>query len=144
MQIKYQTEIISIDGYWELFETTGWNNDYQISKQDLADVLKKSWYYLAAYDGDRLVGFGRVSTDGILHAMIYDLITDPEYQAHGIGTEILSRLVKKCKDENIRDIQLFCAKGKRIFYEKRGFVARGVESPGMEYKILKENCSRGK
>ncbi len=144
MQIKYQTEIISIEDYWDLFEGTGWNKDYKISKQDLSTVLEKSWYSVAAYDGDRLVGFGRVSTDGLLHAMIYDLITDPAYQANGIGSEILSKLVNKCKDENIRDIQLFCAKGKRKFYEKRGFVARGEESPGMEYKILMKCSSGGK
>jgi len=137
MQIKYQNELFLIDGYWDLFEATGWNDDYKISKQDLSVVLKNSWYMVAAYDGDRLVGFGRVITDGILHAMIYDLITDPEYQEKGIGSEILTRLVDRCKESNISDIQLFCAKGKRKFYEKRGFVARHEESPGMEYKVAK-------
>ncbi len=135
MKFNYRSEINTIDEYWNLFEATGWNENYKISKQDLSDVLKKSWYYVAAYDGERLIGFGRVSTDGILHAMIYDLITDPTYQRKGIGAEILSRLVKKCREENIRDIQLFCAKGKRKFYERRGFVVRNEEAPGMEYKV---------
>jgi hypothetical protein len=37
-------------------------------------------------------------------------------------------------DANIRDIQLFCARGQRAFYEKRGFVARPDDAPGMQYK----------
>jgi len=42
------------------------------------------------------VGFGRIVTDGILHAMVYDLITDPEYQGSGVGSEVLRMLVAKC------------------------------------------------
>lgn len=140
MQVIYQTKLNSIEGYWNLFETTGWNKGYKISKQDLSIALEKSWYLVAAYGGDRLIGFGRIVTDGILHAMIYDLITDPMSQEKGIGSEILMRLVKKCQEEGIRDIQLFCAKGKRKFYEKRGFVARHEESPGMEYGISQLCC----
>ncbi len=80
-----------------------------------------------------LVGFGRIVSDGILHAMVYDFITHPEYQSKGVDSEVLTRLVEKCQESGIRDIQLFCAKGKRRFYEKRGFVARAEEGPGMDY-----------
>lgn len=64
--------------------------------------------------------------------MIYEMIIFPEYQGKGIGKEILNMLVEKCKTNNIRDIQLFCAKGKREFYEKYGFVARQEDAPGMQ------------
>jgi len=79
------------------------------------------------------VGFGRLVSDGILHAMIYELIVLPEYQGKGIGGKILEKLVKKCKESDVRDIQLFCAAGQREFYEKRGFVARTEGAPGMQY-----------
>jgi hypothetical protein len=52
-----------------------------------------------------MVGFGRIVTDQVLHAMIY-----------------------------IRDIQLFCARGKQAFYEKHGFVVRPIDAPGMQYQ----------
>lgn len=133
MQITYKSELNTIEGYWKLFESTGWNEEYRISQEDLARVAEKSWSLVAAYDGERLVGFGRIVSDGLLHAMVYDLITDPEYQGRGIGAEVLRRLVDRCNWEGIRDIQLFCARGKRAFYEKRGFKARDEEAPGMEY-----------
>ncbi len=133
MVVKYMTELKSIDGFWLLFEKTGWNKDYKIFKEDLAVAVNNSRFIVAAYEGNRLVGFGRVVTDGILHAMVYDLITDPDYQGRGVGSEVLMRLVEKCQESGIRDIQLFCAKGKRKFYENRGFVVRPEEGPGMDY-----------
>lgn len=133
VHIRYQTELSSLDGYWQLYEGTGWNREYRIVQDDLAVVLQNSWYLIAAYEGDRLVSFGRIVTDGLLHAMVYDLITDPDYQGRGIGGEVLRRLVAKCREAGIREIQLFSAAGKREFYQKRGFRPRDAESPGMEY-----------
>jgi GNAT superfamily N-acetyltransferase len=133
MSLRYDAELTSVDGFYTLFESTGWNREYQLSRQELADALRNSWHVVAAYEGGRLVGIGRVVSDGILHAMVYDLITDPECQRKGIGSEILSRLVRKCREAGIRDIQLFCAWGKRSFYEHRGFRARAEDAPGMEY-----------
>jgi GNAT superfamily N-acetyltransferase len=60
------------------------------------------------------------------------MIVYPEYQGKGIGTEILHRLIKKYMDNNIKNIQLFCAKSKRKFYEKLGFIARPDDAPGMQ------------
>jgi ribosomal protein S18 acetylase RimI-like enzyme len=133
MAITYGTELTSIDGYWSLFESTGWNRQYRIKKVDLATVLERTWYMVTAYDGQRLVGIGRIVSDGLLHAMIYDLITDPGYRGKGIATEILRRLVARCREARVRDIQLFCADGAQEFYEKRGFRARPSGAPGMEY-----------
>lgn len=92
-----------------------------------------SWYVASAYDDGRLVGTGRVVSDGLVHAMVYDLIVLPEFQGMGIGAALLDRLVRRCTQSRIRDIQLFCARGKRPFYEKRGFVARPTDAPGMQY-----------
>lgn len=133
MSIVYETQLRTIDGFWNLFETTGWNNEYHLTKENLAAALRNSWFEVAAYDGNRLVGYGRVVTDGLLHAMVYELITERDYRGKGIGSEVLSRLVKECRRAGIRDIQLFCARGMRGFYEKRGFRARDCEAPGMEY-----------
>ena len=133
MPIEFRPEIPTRDQFWELFQTTGWNEKYQLSPNDLMRSLRASWSMLGAYDGERLVGFGRLVSDGVLHAMIYELIVLPEYQGQGIGGKILEKLVEKCRQAGVRDIQLFCARGKREFYEKRGFVARPDDAPGMQY-----------
>jgi GNAT superfamily N-acetyltransferase len=130
--IEYRNEIPLEEGYARLFKTTGWNQLYQASPAELLAALNHSWYVVAAYDGDVLIGFGRVVSDQVIHAMIYDMIVHPEYQNCGIGGEILERLVRRCQEAGLRDVQLFCALGKQRFYEKHGFVARSGDAPGMQ------------
>ncbi len=131
--MKYEAALRSVHPFWTLFESTGWNDEYRLTEEEYEAALRASRFVVAAYDGDRLAGFGRVVADGRIHAMVYDLITDREYRGRGIGTEILRRLVEACREAGIRDIQLFSARGAREFYEKRGFRARSVDAPGMEY-----------
>jgi GNAT superfamily N-acetyltransferase len=133
-EIQYSQEKPAIDQFWELFLTTGWNSEYQIGPADLGRALDNSQYSISAYVGEKLVGFGRVVTDGVTHAMIYDMIVDPPYQRCGIGSQILERLVELCLDAKIRDIQLFCARSKVTFYESHGFVTRPLDAPGMQYR----------
>ena len=130
--MHFSEEFPAAAEYVALFETTGWNVEYNLSAAELAKALQNSQMAACAYEGERLVGFGRVLTDGVMHAMIYDLIVHPEWQGRGVGGELLRRLVERCLAGGVRDIQLFCARGKRSFYEKRGFIARPDDAPGMQ------------
>jgi GNAT superfamily N-acetyltransferase len=133
MAITYATELRSVEGYQALLRSTGSDPDCRLTGEDLAAALAKSWHLETAYDGERLVGFGRIVSDGVLHAMIYDVVTDSGHWDQGVGAEILRRLVARCREAGIRDIQLFCAEGARTFYEKGGFRPRPADAPGMEY-----------
>jgi len=134
MPISLSEQLPDKQEYFNLFITTGWNQQYQASPEQVEQANRNSWLTVSAYDEEKLVGFGRVVTDFVLHAMIFDMIILPAYQGQGIGTIVLERLVKKCKDHGIRDIQLFCAKGKRGFYEKNGFEVRAEDAPGMQLR----------
>jgi len=120
--------------YLALFETTGWNCEYHLTAEELNDALRRGWYWVGAYDRDRLVATGRIVSDGTFHALIVDVIVRPEYQAQGLGTNIMQRLLEHCRQARIRDVQLFCAQGKASFYGKLGFVSRPVDAPGMDYR----------
>jgi ribosomal protein S18 acetylase RimI-like enzyme len=120
------------EAFFTLFETTGWNEEYRLDANQLYNALQHSWICVSAYDGDSLAGFGRVVSDGILHALIVDLIVRPEYQGQGIGSNLLRELVARCREADLRDIQLFCARGQAGFYEKHGFQVRPVDAPGMQ------------
>jgi len=125
-------KIPTAEQFYELFETTGWNTKYELSKDELYIALKNSWYCLSVYDNNQLIGFGRIICDGIVHALLVDVIIHPDRQGEGIGKEVMDKLVAKCKKHKIRDIQLFCAKDKACFYEKLGFERRKDDSPGMQ------------
>ena len=60
MKIEYRDDLPLASEYAELFETTGWNTAYQASAEELSKALRQSWYTVSAYEGDGLVGFGRV------------------------------------------------------------------------------------
>ena len=135
--IELREQLPDKDEYFSLFNTTGWNKEYKASPDDLERANQNSWLVIAAYDESKLVGFGRVVTDFVLHAMIFDMIILPDHQGQGIGTMILERLVDRCLEGGIRDIQLFCAEGKRAFYEKNGFEVRAVDAPGMQRKRVR-------
>lgn len=136
MQISYQTNRLpEKNQFYDLFLTTGWNEKYQLNKERLFEAVQSSWYMISAYDGNKLIGFGRIISDGILHALIVDMIILPEYQGQGIGSILLKKLVDRCNANHIKDIQLFCAKGKTGFYKKFNFEERPVDAPGMQFKF---------
>jgi ribosomal protein S18 acetylase RimI-like enzyme len=130
--VEYYEKIPDEDAYWNLFKETGWNDYYSFTSSDLYEAISNSWYAISAFIGDNLIGFGRIISDGIHHAFIVDMIVSQAYQGKGIGKEILTRLINKCKKNNIRDIQLFAAEGKSGFYEKNGFAKRPSKAPGMQ------------
>jgi len=133
MPLDIRAELPVINDFWKLFLTTGWNDGYKARRAELEAALQTSWYAVSVYEDGLLVGFGRVLSDGILHAMIYEVIVAPTHQRRGIGTLIVSRLIEKCREAGIRDIQLFSAPGKQSFYEQLGFNVRPSNAPGMDY-----------
>lgn len=118
--------------YGRLFETTGWNKSYQASAQEFHQAISDSWYVLSAYENGRLVGFGRIISDGVLYALICDLVVNPTCQGQGIGSSLLDKLIAHCRSKGIRVIWLFAAKGKSSFYKKFGFQERPLDAPGMQ------------
>lgn len=138
-KFNFSEKIPETKQFMGLFLTTGWNDSYKLTAKELASALEQSWYTYAAYDGEKLVGFGRIVCDGIVHAVIFDLIILLEYQRKGLGKVILEKLVDKCKQHQVRDIQLFSATNKAGFYEKSGFTKRPELSPGMELKWFRKD-----
>ena len=137
MEIEYSHQAPDMFALYNLYQTTGWYLEKPISQSEIARAVDNSQFKVSAYsEGPRLVGFGRVLTDGVIHAMIYEMIVEPRYQRRGIGKTILKMLVDYCLELKVRDIQLFCARDRRGFYEKSGFAARPDDAPGMQYTGL--------
>ncbi len=136
MSIEYIKDDIPEKGaFFQLFESTGWNEEYKLTADEMHQALSSSWVMVSAYDSEKIVGFGRVICDGKLHALITEMIVLPGYQGQGIGKHILEMLLEKCYRHEIRDIQLFSARGKAGFYEKYGFARRPDDAPGMGIKF---------
>lgn len=118
-----------IDLYKEA--TSEWSSQGLYTYDELYRAICNSWYYVSIYHDTRLIGFGRIISDGIYQTLICDVMVLPEYQNHGVGAKIMETLLNKCDEKGIKWVQLLSAGGKQGFYEKFGFTARDAGSPGM-------------
>ena len=134
--VKFEEILPTPDAYFKLFNTTGWNSTYRASVDELYEAISRSWFTVCAYDdADELIGFGRVISDGVLYAIICDMIVEPLFQNMGIGSAMLRRIIRKCKEGNIRVVWLFSAAGESGFYKRYGFDERPLNAPGMQMKL---------
>lgn len=120
--------------YLAIRRQVGW----KILREEQAEkALKNSLYVVTAYEDDTLVGMGRIVGDGAVICYVQDLIVIPESQGNGIGSAILKKLTEYveglCQENSEMMFCLMCAKGREIFYEKHGFLARPTKQlgPGM-------------
>lgn len=118
-----------------LYDSTGWP-PRERTVAFYAEALAGSWACCAAYEDGQLLGFGRLVSDGRLHAYVNEMIVLPGHQGRGVGREILRRLLARCQAAGIEDIQLFAARGKSGFYAAQGFGPRPEDAPGMQYRPL--------
>ena len=98
------------------------------SEADVREMLAHTDLALSVWDGPRLVGFGRVLTDYVYRASIWDVIVAKDYQGQDIGTQIMQRILNH---PSLKRVELFwlCTRDKQAFYEKLGFSAK--EQTGM-------------
>ena len=94
MNIVFSLEVPAAQLFKNLYDTTSWGPvDRDVGFY--SDALRGSWASISAYDGDRLVAFARVISDGKLHAFITEMIAHPEYQRRRLGEQLLKRLVHR-------------------------------------------------
>ena len=86
-------------------------------------LIRGSFLFAVAVDRKtgHAVGMGRVISDGISDGYIQDLVVLPEYRKTGIGTQIVSLLVKKCVEQGISWIGLIAEPDTEKFYLPFGF-----------------------
>lgn len=95
--------------------------------EDAREALAHTDLMISAWDGERLVGFGRVLTDYVYRASIWDVIVDAQYQGQDIGTAIMQHILHH---PTLARVELFwlCTRSPG-FYEKLGFTSK--EQVGM-------------
>lgn len=102
----------------ELRESVGWNR----MERDLADPRLRNAFHLCAWDGERLIGYAAVVSNGVTDAYIQDVMVHPECQRQGVGTQLMERVLARVKAEGLYMISVvYGDEALRPFYEKFGF-----------------------
>jgi GNAT superfamily N-acetyltransferase len=94
-------------------------------------------YDVVALRGEKVVGFGRVTGDGVVNFHLDDVIVSEAVRGQGIGQRIVAALLEWI--ETVADrhamISLTASEGMEPFYEKFGFSVR--PAPGYGYGMMR-------
>ena len=106
----------------ELFVEGGWWNDENDKIEFFVESLIKSTFLFAVakFEG-RIVGMGRVLSEGISDAYIQDVVVLKDFRKQGIGGGIIKLLLKELLAKKISWIGLISVPGAENFYKEIGF-----------------------
>ncbi len=131
MQITYIQRTPTADEFNMLTEAVGWGKRIN---EIVEEALSNTLCSICAYDGEKLIGYGRIIGDKTIFLYIQDVMIIPEYQGKKIGTGIMNTLLEKINEykkvnPEIRTY-LGASKGRESFYERFGFISRPNDDLG--------------
>ncbi len=88
--------------------------------EDLAMAIANSNPVVTIWDGDRLIGFARATSDGVYRAAIWDVIVDPDYQGMGLGRKLVQTVLSHPMVSKVERVYLTTTH-QQSFYERIGF-----------------------
>lgn len=124
--IRYgDAQKLTLEGVLALYRANQWS---AAEKPELLfQALHASHSVVTAWDGTTLVGLGNAISDGFLVVYYPHLLVLPEYQRHGIGMELMRRLMAPYKGFHQH---VLLADGRALdFYRKCGFERAGKTEP---------------
>lgn len=90
------------------------------------DSQEDTALHVAAYDGQSIVGVGRLHTEADGTARVRYMAVHADYRHRGIGRSILERLERFARAHQVRTCWLL-ARGSAVgFYAKNGYVVSGA------------------
>lgn len=108
-----------------LFRATGWTEDVaRYSSAQIRKMLRHSHLVLTAWNKRKqLVGFASAVSDGLLCAMVQNLVVHPAHRRRGIGTRLLRRLAQALARQGIPCVYALGTRGRRArqFFGRVGF-----------------------
>lgn len=140
MEIEYFSGTRDDRDVIDLYKALGWYGLDKYTDEEIERTRDNSFYSVYAYDGNTLVGLGRVASDGYTAAVMSGICVRPDYRRRGIGEGIVTRLVYFCQSgTNKLNVQLFCEDSLIKWYEKQGFEKHNL---GMWKKMVlpEDNC----
>jgi ribosomal protein S18 acetylase RimI-like enzyme len=90
------------------------------SRAQLARMLAASQAAVSAWEGSRLVGFGRASSDGLFRATLWDVVVAEQQRGQGLGRRLVERLLDAPALRQVERVYLMTSNG-AAFYQRLGF-----------------------
>jgi len=106
-----------------LYQDAGWwEVDYEKDLSFIDNIVKGSFLFAVVVNSEgRMVGMGRVLSDGCSDAYIQDVVVLKEFRKQGIGRSIITFLIAELEKKGIDWIGLIGEPGTESFYNHLGF-----------------------
>jgi len=92
----------------------------QRTLSDLETAIQHSEPVVTAWDGERLVGFARATSDRVYRAVLWDVVIHPEYRGQGLGRTLVTTLLAHPSMNQVERVYLMTS-SQQGFYERLGF-----------------------
>lgn len=123
IQFRYTEELTAADQQQlqVLFQRGAfWAKDR--SPEAMAVAIAHSHPVVTVWDGERLMGFARATSDGVYRAMIWDVVIDPDYQGSGLGRKLVQTVLSHPHVSQVERVYLMTT-NQQGFYQRIGFEA---------------------
>jgi ribosomal protein S18 acetylase RimI-like enzyme len=88
---------------------------------ELRRMLRGSAAVVSLWQGKRLVGFGRASSDGIYRAVLWDVVIPEDLQGKGLGRLLVEALMTSPELRDVERVYLMTTNSSG-FYKQLGFL----------------------
>ena len=140
-QIQFCTrpDQIDLSQLQELFALTAfWAKELRL--EDLAIAIANSDPVVSVWDGEKMIGFARATSDGIYRATIWDVVIHPDYQGVGLGQKLVKTVLSHPRMNRVERVYLMTT-NQQHFYEQIGFEWNSSTTMVLYNHSLANSCS---
>lgn len=95
-----------------------WGRDRKI--EDLQVAIANSEPVISVWEGERLIGFARATSDGVYRGTIWDVVIHPDYRGVGLGHKLVETVLSHPRMNRVERVYLMTT-NQQHFYEHIGF-----------------------
>ena len=110
VDIEQLQHLLDIGAFWAQHRTLS----------DLETAIQHSDPVVTAWDGERLIGFARATSDRVYRAVLWDVVIHPEYRGRGLGRTLVKTVLAHPSVQAVERVYLMTSSQQR-FYERLGF-----------------------
>ena len=90
------------------------------NKKQICKMLSHSTVIVSLWHHNKLIGFGRATSDLVFRAVLWDVVIDSKHQGLGMGKLIIEAILKNKKIRSVEKVYLMTTNSSE-FYKQLGF-----------------------
>ncbi|AFY74045.1 acetyltransferase, N-acetylglutamate synthase [Synechococcus sp. PCC 7502] len=110
VDFKQLQELLRVSAFWARTRTI----------EDLKVAIANSNPVVTVWDGVKLIGHARATSDVVYRATIWDVVIDPDYRGTGLGRKLVQTVLAHPRVCNVERVYLMTSMQQK-FYQHIGF-----------------------